>query len=407
MDGTINLDPIIRQIEGHRDREINKILAQTRGQFHSGYFRRVLGEFTGELSQKAGDFAKARLTVDEIRVGLDATVQRALLLLSNEFEKRDARDKPAYLNEKARWESELEETRDALVERCKMSLARDVEVLGRSEANPPIQQTAEDQSRQHSGLHPWGVITALTFGLPSDEIVEIMSFAGLQVDWSLNEKESYSHGTRKRVYRPRVDAAFSELNDSEKLRVAWVVSSEVTRRYPDKVDDLRSRLAGIGWTLDGGAIRPASGQVEELFFPRGSEHDAYIRLREIIQVAKRKVSVVDPYLDSAILTLLSTTEKQVDIELLSSSLPVDFLHEVEVFRKQHKPKSLEVRRTREFHDRFIIIDETKCFHVGASIKDAGARAFMISEVQDEGNIHALLEQFSRSWSTATPLRASA
>jgi len=260
-------------------------------------------------------------------------------------------------------------------------------------ANPP---------EAASGLHPWGVVAALVFELDSDEVVEIISLAGLPVDWSLTAKQDYSHSTRKRAYRPRVDRAFSALSDSEKLRVSWVVSSELVRRHPEKEDDLRERLAAINWTLDGGVIRPASGDVAELFLPRGSEHDAYVKLREIAGSARDSIIVVDPYVDTSLLTILGTCKESLEIRILSHKLPSDFTHELARFERQHGPRSVEVRRTGEFRDRFVIIDNTRCFHVGASIKDAGLRAFMISQVQDPANVRSLLEQVDKSWSSATP-----
>ena len=207
---------------------------------------------------------------------------------------------------------------------------------------------------------------------------------------------------RKRAYRPRVDAAFSELGDSNKLRVSWVVSSELVRRHPEKERELRERLSAIGWTLDGGVIRPASGDVAELFFARGSEHDAYVKLRDIVGSAHTAITVVDPYVDSSILTILGTCQESLDIQILSHNLPNDFMHEIAKFKKQHDPRCLEVRRTTEFHDRFIIVDNARCFHVGASIKDAGLRAFMISQVQDPANVRSLLAQVGQSWGSATP-----
>ncbi len=62
---------------------------------------------------------------------------------------------------------------------------------------------------------------------------------------------------------------------------------------------------------------------------------------------------------------------------------------------------LEVRRSTEFHDRFIVVDDNKCWHVGTSIKDAGNKAFMLSEVEDSANRTALITQLSTSWSSGT------
>jgi hypothetical protein len=252
-----------------------------------------------------------------------------------------------------------------------------------------------------SGLHPWGVVAALLFELDSDEVVELVSLSGLRVDWSLTTKEGYSHATRKRAYRPRVDDAFSELGDGESLRVAWVVSSELIRRHPEKESQLRDRLSAISWTLDGGVIRPSSGDVAELFFATGSEHDAYVKVRDIVKTAKSSITIVDPYVDTSVLTILATLAAPLDIRILSFKLTPDFDLEVSKFAQQHRPKSLEVRRTKEFHDRFVILDGKRCYHVGASIKDAGLRAFMVSQVQDPANVRALLKQVDDSWNTAT------
>lgn len=96
MDHTVDLEPIIRQIERHRDREINKILGEARGQFSSGILVRVLEEYTGELSQKSGDFVSAGIPIDEIGLRLDATVKRAMLFLSEQFERRGLAKSTAY-----------------------------------------------------------------------------------------------------------------------------------------------------------------------------------------------------------------------------------------------------------------------------------------------------------------------
>jgi hypothetical protein len=98
--------------------------------------------------------------------------------------------------------------------------------------------------------------------------------------------------------------------------------------------------------------------------------------------AEQAITIVDSYIDSSILTLLGTCKRALDVQLLTHALPNDFLHEVGAFKAQHGPRLVEVRRTGEFHDRFIVVDNSRCFHVGASIKDAGRRAFMINQVQD-------------------------
>jgi hypothetical protein len=133
------------------------------------------------------------------------------------------------------------------------------QITVRRSANAPARSTAEKRrTATSSGLYPWGVISALVFDLDSDDVVEIMSLAGLQVDWSVTSKESFSHSTRKRAYRTRVDAAFFKVDDSDKLRVSWVASSELVRRHPNTEGALRERLSAIGWTFDKDTLHPAS-----------------------------------------------------------------------------------------------------------------------------------------------------
>ena len=77
--------------------------------------------------------------------------------------------------------------------------------------------------------------------------------------------------------------------------------------------------------------------------------------------------------------------------------------EAKTFMAQHSGVKVEVRQGKDFHDRFIIIDDRSCVHVGASIKDAGKTAFMVSRVEDEENRLAILTAIRTSWRSATQL----
>ena len=48
-----------------------------------------------------------------------------------------------------------------------------------------------------------------------------------------------------------------------------------------------------------------------------------------------------------------------------------------------------------------MLNDKICVHVGASIKDAGKTAFMVSRVEDESNRVALLKQAEETWTAAT------
>jgi hypothetical protein len=168
------------------------------------------------------------------------------------------------------------------------------------------------------------------------------------------------------------------------------------------IDELNKLLREIGWEFRDNGLLPVSGSVRELFFGERSEHDAYVEIRALLQRAEKDLVIVDPYIDQSILTLLSACIKPgMSVRLLTSRVPNDFALEGKKWTAQHKGLVLEVRKTKEFHDRFIILDNTVCWHVGSSIKDAGQKAFMLSQIEDDNNRAALIAQLTKSWASAT------
>lgn len=253
-----------------------------------------------------------------------------------------------------------------------------------------------------SDLDPWPVVCGFLTELWSDDVVTIINKAGLRVDWTLTEEQDHSHKTRLRAYMPRILAAYERLPNDRRLVVAALVAKDLAGGDPDRSAAMSARLHEIGWSFDGERLSPGTIELEEMFFPRGSQHDAYKEIRTILQSATIELAIVDPYIDSTVFPLLSTIRAS-RIHVLTSKLSSDFAHEGRKFLGQYPQFLLEVRTTAEFHDRFVILDGARCYHLGASIKDAGNRAFMISQVQDPSNRNALLGQHHTSWSTASPV----
>lgn len=253
-------------------------------------------------------------------------------------------------------------------------------------------------------LHPWPPLLAIVLDLDSTEVVSLIDSTGIIVNWSLAGNDDYSNKTRKRAYRPRLDVAFRSLDETAQLRVAWILTRELLQRHPEHEEAVRSKLAEIGWLIDSGKLFPSSGPIRELLLVQGTEYDSYRAIKHIIQEAKQSVAVVDPYLDGTIFAMLATSSSPVlTIKLLTAKGPPDFALEGSKFRKQFPQFAVEARRTPDFHDRFIIADDRRCWHIGASIKDAGRKAFMMSELEDLTNCDALRQAFDRSWVTGSAI----
>jgi hypothetical protein len=168
-----------------------------------------------------------------------------------------------------------------------------------------------------------------------------------------------------------------------------------------------SRALAVLRALETQWLERISTPVErEKFFPKGSQHDAYVEIRSIVKQAQVSVTIIDPYMDSSMFIMLGTLGPQkITVQLLAQSrnIPRDFAYEAKKFVLQHTWAALEIRMQADFHDRFVILDDKRCFHIGASIKDAGNKAFMISEVEDPKNISDLVSNSMTSWTKAVPV----
>jgi hypothetical protein len=69
------------------------------------------------------------------------------------------------------------------------------------------------------------------------------------------------------------------------------------------------------------------------------------------------------------------------------------------FAAQHG-NTIEVRTTLSFHDRFILVDGARCWHLGASIKDAGNKAFALSEFAEPVIASFIKQTAETTWSAS-------
>ena len=63
------------------------------------------------------------------------------------------------------------------------------------------------------------------------------------------------------------------------------------------------------------------------------------------------------------------------------------------FITQYGP--LSIKYTDEFHDSFLILDGKERYHIGASIKDAGKKAFAITTYEDDRILESSLERLRK------------
>ena len=126
-----------------------------------------------------------------------------------------------------------------------------------------------------------------------------------------------------------------------------------------------------------------------VIFFRGQMWDATSCIEKIIGEAKESVTLIDNYVDRNTLDMLSRKRPGTEITIYTTKRNCD-LSEKEIHDFQAQYGQLSITYTDEFHDRFLILDRKELYHIGASIKDAGKKAFEISLNEDGKILEAIL-----------------
>ena len=118
---------------------------------------------------------------------------------------------------------------------------------------------------------------------------------------------------------------------------------------------------------------------QKIFFD-GQIYDAFSLLVSLIQKAEREIILIDGYVDVNTLNLLAKKQPNVRVKCYTYASARLTNQDVAQFNAQYP--TLEVTRTQAFHDRFLILDGTTAYHIGASLKDAGKKCFGISLLEE-------------------------
>ena len=118
-------------------------------------------------------------------------------------------------------------------------------------------------------------------------------------------------------------------------------------------------------------------EVNKLFY-NGSFYDAYTLIQSIFESAISEIIIIDNYVDRSILDRLVIKKNNVKTIIYTNINTSRIIgSDINAFNRQYG--GLDVKYTTNVHDRYIIIDRTKLYHLGHSIKDLGKKIFSISE----------------------------
>jgi hypothetical protein len=120
----------------------------------------------------------------------------------------------------------------------------------------------------------------------------------------------------------------------------------------------------------------------------GQVFDAYALTSRIIRSAKQRIVLIDNYIDEQTFTQLAKKQPDVRVSILTKT-------SIEGEKNASKQLALDLKKANEqynnfevipfskSHDRFLIIDHTEVYHLGASLKDLGKKWFAFTKLHAE------------------------
>jgi len=202
---------------------------------------------------------------------------------------------------------------------------------------------------------------------------------------------SAQHGGRRKLPTVFTEQGVSMLSAVLNTEVDIKVSIQIIQAFVAMRKTL-GQLHGVIQRLEGVEIKQmqTDSKLEQVLkalekdqpaqqgiFFEGQLFDAHVFASDLIKQARKSLVIIDNYVDETTLLLLSKRKKQVSCTVhtrINTSLKKD----LEKHNQQYP--AITLVENRSSHDRFIIIDNTQLYHIGASLKDLGDKCFAFSRM---------------------------
>ncbi|MCZ2716059.1 ORF6N domain-containing protein [Bacteroides ovatus] len=165
-------------------------------------------------------------------------------------------------------------------------------------------------------------------------------------------------------------SVFSRLETIEYHQLEILQHQQDTDKHLQESD---KRIEEVFRRLDEGNAKPKQG-----VFYNGQIYDAYTFVSDLIKSAKKRIILIDNYVDETVLTLLDKRENDVSAVIYTQQISRQFQLDIDRHNAQYAP--IDVETFRLSHDRFLCIDDN-VYHIGASIKDLGKKWFGFSKME--------------------------
>ena len=124
-------------------------------------------------------------------------------------------------------------------------------------------------------------------------------------------------------------------------------------------------------------VRTSLPPVEGVFCD-GQIFDAYKFAVDLIRSARKSILLIDNYVDESVLLMLSKRRPGVTADVYTAAIGRGLQLDARKLAEQYPRVALHTYK--KSHDRFLILDRTDVYHIGASLKDLGKKIFAFSKL---------------------------
>lgn len=166
-----------------------------------------------------------------------------------------------------------------------------------------------------------------------------------------------------------INARLNQLEDKVDRRLAG---------QDKKIDEIKEKVDFF--------VRTSLPPVQGVFYD-GQVFDARVFASRHILSAKKSIFLIDGWVDIITLEVLAKKAVGVTVEIVTSRNGNRLSgSDIDNFNTQYG--NLTIRESANFHDRFLIIDDSVLYLIGASLKDLGRKCFAFTKL-DESEIAGL------------------
>ena len=125
-------------------------------------------------------------------------------------------------------------------------------------------------------------------------------------------------------------------------------------------------------------VRTSLPPVEGIFYD-GQLFDAYKFATDLIRSARVSLLLIDNYVDESVLLMLSKRNAGVKADIYTQAVSHQLQLDMQKHNSQYPP--IGIHTYKKCHDRFLIVDWSDVYHIGASLKDLGKKMFAFSKLE--------------------------